>query len=200
MSQDGDGSKVSDELRELALLYSIGALEPDRARVFEEWLRAGDETAAAEVRAFQEAAAQLACSLPAENPSPELRDRLLTRVRQIGFTEPLPGVHVLRASEHGWRKTPFPGVTYKQLYFDAATSMQTSLLRMDRGARYPAHRHAAVEQCLVLEGECAIGQLTLAEGDYERADAETRHDVITTDRGCLLLIIASRHDEFLAEA
>lgn len=186
-----------DEIRELAASYSLGALDPDEARAFEERLRADSGLASEEVRAFQETAARLALALPPVRPSPAVREKLLARI-QPASSEPMPGIHVLRASEEGWRQTAFPGVSYKQLYVDKATDMATSLLRIGPGATYPGHRHAEVEQCLVLEGDLRIGELVLHAGDYERAQAATTHPLIESRQGCLLLIIASRHDELLA--
>lgn len=187
---------VSPEIRDFAVLYSAGLLDEEEARVFEAWLRGSNEAATAELQAFQETAAQLSFALPEEKPDRELRTRLLERIR-AEESEPIPGIHVKRTSSEGFRPTPYPGVTYKPLYVDRATDMATSLLRMEPGARYPKHRHAAAEQCLVIEGEVSIGQLVLRAGDFEWAEAETIHSVLETRHGCVLLIVASRRDEVL---
>jgi anti-sigma factor ChrR (cupin superfamily) len=129
-------------------------------------------------------------------PRSVLREKLLARVRPP-IAQFAPGIFVARASESGWRKTKFAGVSFKELYVDPATQMATSLLRLAPGARYPAHRHTAVEQCLVLEGDVELGALRLSAGDYEWAEASTTHGTIRSDTGCLLLIMASKHDEFL---
>lgn len=164
---------------ELAALFTAGELAPGEAE------------------SLIEAAALLAYAVPQVDPPPSLRDRVMACVEPTP-AEPLPGVHVLRAGEGKWRSTPYPGVTYKLLDYDKRRSMATSLLKLEPGAVYPPHRHSEAEQCLVIEGEARIGGVTIRQGDYERADEDTRHGAIETSTGCLLLIIASTHDEMLA--
>lgn len=186
----------NDEIRDLAILHSAGLLDEEQTRGFESRLWAGDETAKAEFLAFRETAAQLSFALPPARPEPALRERLLERIG-AEESEPLPGIHVLRSSPQGWRSTPYPGVSFKTLYVDRTSDMVTSLLRLEPGAKYPTHRHAAAEQCLVIEGEVSIGDLVLRAGDFEWAQSQTIHPVLESARGCLLLIVASRHDEIL---
>jgi anti-sigma factor ChrR (cupin superfamily) len=129
-------------------------------------------------------------------PHPRVREKLLAAIREPA--SPLPeGITVLRAGEGKWRRTPWPGVTYKTLHVDPATNYFTSLLRMEAGATYPAHRHSGAEQCLVLEGSVRLAGTVLHPGDFELAQARTVHEIIETDTGCLLMIIASRADEML---
>src|SRR5262249_39534142 len=110
---------------------------------------------------------------------------------------PAAGMHVLRHDEGKWRRTPFPGVTVKTLYLDKETAMATNLLRMEPGASYPPHRHTAVEQCLVLEGDIRQGNTVLRAGDYSRNEASSDHGRLHTEGGCLLLLISSVKDELL---
>jgi quercetin dioxygenase-like cupin family protein len=188
-------------MHDTALLYSIGALaEPERLR-FEELLAEGNEEAVRELRECQEIAARLAMLLAEGRPSPSVKERLMASVRakgRDGFSEFEPGIHVLRQDAGRWRQLPWPGVTTKLLHADRTTGFATHLLKLEPGAKYPSHHHAGVEQCLVLEGQVRIGDLLLQAGDFEKADAGTIHHVVTTDAGCLLLIIASKDDEVFA--
>ena len=145
-----------------ALLFTLGTLDADEERVFRARLDTGDSALIAELRAVEETIGQAALSLPLASPRPVLRERLMARVRPP-VTQFAPGIFVARASESGWRRTKFEGVTFKELYVDSATQMATLFLRLAPGAKYPAHRHAAVEQCLVLEGEVHLGDLHLSQ-------------------------------------
>ena len=190
---------LTDDLRDRAALYSVGALEQAEATEFESHLRDGCEICGAEVRSFGAAAAFIGLAAPEAQPDPALRSRLLERIRprdKCGLAEVEPGMHVLRAGEGAWRRTPFHGVAAKLLYVDPHTSLATQLVRMAPGAHFPAHRHSDVEQCLVLEGELKIGGVVLHAGDYGRAAAATNHTIVTTELGCTLLIVASQHDEY----
>ena len=55
------------------------------------------------------------------------------------------------------------GVAFKLLYTDRERGTFTTLVRMDAGASIPAHRHLGVEQCLVIDGDLAIGDKATAE-------------------------------------
>jgi quercetin dioxygenase-like cupin family protein len=181
----------NDEVREMAAMCALGTLSLEESRAFEE--HAGEcEICRSELHSFRETAALIAFSGPVEAPPPGIRDRLLERVR------PPAGVQIVRKADGKWRSTPFPGVTYKPLHRNAETRQITVLLKLAPGAAYPAHRHAEAEECLVLEGSLRIGDLILYAGDYERAEASTTHSTIETDEGCLLLILSSELDEFVA--
>lgn len=143
----------------------------------------------------------LGYAAPAAQPPASLKQTLFERIKASrfpGFTEALPGVHILRAAEKKWKPTPYAGVTYKTLHLDRATSMATSLLKLEGGAVYPPHRHSEAEHCLVVEGDVTSGGVTIGAGDYEIAEPGSVHSPITSKAGAVLLIISSIHDEMLA--
>jgi quercetin dioxygenase-like cupin family protein len=193
--------RMTDELREELALYVFGLLEPEEARGIDRHLKGGCAACFEEWKSLAATATQLPLELEQLRPAPELKQRLMERIsnpRVSSVEEPEEGVFVLRAGRGAWRKTPFPGVTFKVLYNDEQTGYLTSLLRMEAGAQYPAHHHAGVEQCWVIEGTVRIGSIEISKGDFEYAAAETDHGMLQSDTGCLLLIIASRHDEVFA--
>lgn len=177
---------------EKAALYALGFLSAEEAAEFETQL-AGDPSLAEETRSYTETAAELAFATAAE-PPPSLRDRVMNKA--LSGSE--HGMHIVRSSEGRWSQTRFRGVTAKLLLKDHTTGNWTWLLKMDPGAEYPSHRHSSYEQCLVLEGDIGFGDLRLTAGDFEAAPPGTRHEVLRTEGGCLLLIIASPGDEILA--
>lgn len=183
----------TEEIRAAAALYSLGALPEEEARAFADHLAEGCAVCAAEVAAFQAAAAGLPLTAEEVAPPPALRARVLEKI-----AEPEPGMHVVREGEGRWRPTPFPGVTSKTLYYDRETAMATNLLRLEPGASYPPHHHTAVEQCLVLEGDVRQGGVVMTAGDYSRNEAGSDHGRISTVGGCLLLLVSSMKDELLA--
>jgi anti-sigma-K factor RskA len=67
-------------LQDLAAAYALGALSPEETRGFEAFL-AGSPGAQREVAEYREVAALLALGGPEAAPSPDLRDRLLSRMR-----------------------------------------------------------------------------------------------------------------------
>jgi anti-sigma-K factor RskA len=69
-----------ETLQDLAAAYALGALSPDEARRFEAFL-AGSPEAQREVAEYREVAALLALGGPEAAPSPDLRERVLSRMR-----------------------------------------------------------------------------------------------------------------------
>jgi predicted ChrR family anti-sigma factor len=185
---------------ETLTLYAVGLAEADQVRLIDDHLSACN-SCRTELRSFQEAAASLAYALPDVNPPARVRERVLSNVgesRKAPLEQPMPGVFVLREPQQRWRDTPYPGVQVKILYADPVSKSVTSLLKLEPGAVYPQHRHAAVEQCLVLEGEVRIGQIGIKAGDFEFAAAGTHHPSVTTDSGCVLMIVSNQDDEVFA--
>lgn len=101
----------------------------------------------------------------------------------------------VRKGEGIWNRTPFHGVSSKRLYTDPGTNMTTWLVKLEPGAKYPAHSHAEPEQCLVLEGDVRFGEAMFSAGDYMCSLRGSEHEVSTSEKGCLLLIINSPHDK-----
>jgi quercetin dioxygenase-like cupin family protein len=109
------------------------------------------------------------------------------------------GYIMCRAHEGEWEDTGVNGIKVKRLFVDPARDHVTMLVRMPAGASYPRHRHAAAEQCYVIEGDLHVGDTILRAGDYQCADADSMHGVQFTEGGCLLLIVSSQHDEIMEE-
>jgi anti-sigma-K factor RskA len=69
-----------ETLQDLAAAYALGALSPEEARRFEAFL-AGSREAQREVAEYRDVAALLALGGPEAAPSPDLRERMLSRIR-----------------------------------------------------------------------------------------------------------------------
>jgi len=182
---------ATDEILEMASLYTLGLLAPDVSQSFEQHIESGCPVCESEVRTFQETAAQVACSLSESAPPASLRAQLMHRISTP--------VAVKRANEGEWQPSPFPGVTVKRLFSDPVNGGVTSLIRMQPGSLYPSHRHFGLEHCYVLEGDLVFDDHTLQAGDYEVAAPRTDHPPTTTQHGCLLLVISNQQDRVPAQ-
>ncbi|HYZ85646.1 MAG TPA: cupin domain-containing protein [Bryobacteraceae bacterium] len=183
-----------DYLATLAL-YAFDLLEGTEALEMRQHLDSGCSICEAELIALRETAAAIPEADPVSPPD-SVRERLLREISKP-LQEPLPGIFVVKPDRIDWRQTRFPGVSVKRLYVNEATQYMTTLLKIEPGAQYPSHIHKDVEQCLVLEGTVRIGNIRIGQGDFEYALANTTHDPITTDDGCVLLIISHQHDEYV---
>jgi anti-sigma factor ChrR (cupin superfamily) len=96
-----------------------------------------------------------------------------------------PQLITIAAGGGGWREVA-AGAFIKPLWrMDASASM---LLRLQPGARMPAHQHAVEEECLMLSGEAFFGDVLLRAGEYQRAPLATRHGDAYSDVGALLYV------------
>jgi anti-sigma factor ChrR (cupin superfamily) len=122
-----------------------------------------------------------------------LRDRLLDALQPSGLMFRL-------AAEAQWQQTRLPGVEIRTLFHNPQTERVTVCVRMAAGAVYPGHLHHMVEECLVLEGDLRVGDITLGPGDYQAALPGSKHPRQRTTNGCLLLLTLPAADLALTGA
>jgi anti-sigma factor ChrR (cupin superfamily) len=173
--------------RDQAALYALGSMRSEEAASYARHL---EQCAAChrEVDSLSGVARDLVLTAPEDEPPPGLKQRLLSRVRGAGLT-------LLRASEAAWQPSGVPGVDVRALFVDAASDRQTILVRMAPRSSYPRHAHGGTEECYVIQGDLIEGGVVMRAGDYSRFEGGTQHGPLTTERGCLLLVVSSLHDE-----
>jgi len=198
-----DSARTSTaDLHELASLYALDALDDAERKEFEEHLRKGCDKCAADVRSFSGVANLIGESFEAA-PSPQLRERLLQRVSRStgvpGILFKQSGLLIARSDELKWQ-TLAPGIFLKPLYEDAERKYNTSLVRMEAGARYPSHNHAAIEELFMLAGDLHVEDQLLHTGDYCRADSGSIHGETFSDTGCLFLMMASQENQIVGNS
>src|SRR4051812_24986738 len=96
-------------------------------------------------------------------PTPSVQERLARRL--AAETGQTPVVPSRQWSEPEWEQVA-PGIECKLLAADAERHRVSMLVRLAAGARYPAHRHADVEELHLLDGELWIDSRKLVPGDY----------------------------------
>ena len=193
-------SAANNEVRELASMYAAGALPPQEEAEFREHLNRC-EVCAQEARAFREAVSWMPLATGGTPAPARVREELLARIQQVDRqpgqqSEHIPDVRIVRAKEGGWHAM-VPGVMAKRLYAESAAGNAAMLLRMEAGAQFPPHWHADVEHCYVIEGDLHFGDLALGPGDYQCAMASTTHTTSHTEKGCMVLILASQQNQIL---
>jgi quercetin dioxygenase-like cupin family protein len=117
---------------------------------------------------------------PAAPRAAAIRARLLDRVHRDGRR-----FVTVRTAEGEWVPLA-PDIAVKVLDDDGA--MQSFLLRLDPGARLPAHDHPDDEVCVILEGTVRLGDVEVSAGDYHMAPAGSRHGELFSATGAVLFI------------
>lgn len=126
---------------------------------------------------------QLICQALAANDTPlpnrdGLRTRLLSRTTASDRAE--AGWLTVRARSGNWR-TVKSGVRVKMLW--NAPHSSSVLIELAPGASLPVHRHASLEEGIVLSGSFEIDGKQLGPGDYHMSHAGSRHGRITSRQG-----------------
>jgi anti-sigma factor ChrR (cupin superfamily) len=119
-----------------------------------------------------------------------LRERVLAQATAHGM-------RVVRADAGHWELL-LPGVSIKRLRLDTSTGIETTLWRLDVGARIPAHAHSSDEECLVLQGSIVQEGTEYHVGDYLHALAGSDHAAIEAPTGALLMIRSPPVASYLA--
>lgn len=151
------------ELKNLAALYALGHLQGKERPAFEALLQDPQSEAAAYLGQLQPVVEALAWAVTPKEPSPQLRTRLLERVRQEARATSAasrislaPGLLLVLADKLAWKETAVPGIRYKTLFVDRERRYATSLVAMAPGTRYPRHRHTQTEELFLLSGDIQI--------------------------------------------
>lgn len=124
-------------------------------------------------------------------PRPELRARLMARVRQ---DDPPKGFSFRFASDDDWLPHPVPGIRMKVLAMDRARGIATLLLDVAPGAVFPAHHHSSDEECYVVSGTLIACGRSIGPGDFHHADGGSDHGELRTDTGCRVLLVVEPED------
>lgn len=197
----------TDELRELASLYTLDALSSDEKARYEAHLGAGCTVCTSEVASFRSVTGAMGMGVEPVTPQPELRERLMNAIAQTpqpraqqipGVIYEKDGVLIARPDEMDWKACELPGIFQKMLFDDTARGFSTSMVRMSPGTHYPSHKHAGVEELYLLEGDLCVGEIAMCAGDYCRGEAGSIHEEIVTRSGCLFVVTSSHHDQLLA--
>ena len=195
----------NDETREWASLHALNLLTEDDVKTYERHLQ-GCAVCKAEIHSFREVVDEVARAPQSLTPSPFLRERVLASTRPVkaagapakAFPLNSGGLLIANSNEIPWEPSGVPRCWTRLLFEDAVRKYRTSLVRMDAGAVYPAHRHAAVEELYLIEGDLIVEGYSMHPGEYCRAEAGSSHSEVRTDTGCKFIAMASLENEMLA--
>lgn len=107
------------------------------------------------------------------------------------------GLFIRRTEGMEWQPGMAPGCQKKDLFIDAHQESITSLVRMQEGTHFPAHRHGGPEEVFLISGDLVLEGQAMKPGDYCRAEGTTIHGESYTKSGCVFLLRASQHDEII---
>src|SRR5262245_21951872 len=93
----------------------------------------------------------------------------------------------VRSGAEAWKAGTVAGISVKVLRRDPESGASTSLVRFERGARFPAHNHPAGEEVYVLEGDLQIGRDRLKAGDYLYTPPNVTH-AASSEGGAVFLV------------
>lgn len=190
---------TDEEIQDLAASYALGVLGEEDKAVFEAMLKQ-DGSASAHLDYFNEIMEDLTYNTEPLDEPKGLQQRFFSQIKiekqSKEDLDHLRGFHFVRHNEGEWMEV-FPGVRLKQLYEDSERKYSTVILNMDAGATLPDHVHAETEECYVIEGKVSMGGKTFAKGDYIRAEANSVHQSISTENGCVVLVMYSQENEML---
>src|SRR5437867_1564806 len=139
------------------------------------------------------ALAQTAAAGP--TPRPEVRERLLLRVRETAAPPVPEGFSFRLASDEDWLPHPVSGIRMKVLALNRRAGYATLLLDVAPGTRFPSHHHGGAEECYVISGSLHTYGRRMGPGDFLHADAGTDHMDLWTEEGCRVLLVVPPEDD-----
>ncbi len=190
-------------------MYALGALTPAQAAALEQRLQ-HDPGLQAEIARFRAVATAFAASVvPRRGPSPEVRGRVLERIRRTPQAErpalspnrerpstapdihgPPPAGFSLVTGDDGWMKTQVSGLEFRVLSINHKEGYRVMLGRLAPGTRLPHHVHRrGAEGLFVVSGDLYTSGRLLQAGDYVHAEAGTDHPEVYSPNGCIALLV-----------
>lgn len=121
---------------------------------------------------------------PDAAPPSDLFDRIEAEID----APDLPGISTIAAAAGKWSDRG-NGVWCK-LMASSPDGKSVYMLRCMPGGVIPEHFHKGWEYALVLEGAYQIAGRTVRAGDAQNSAPNSFHPEITTEDGCLLLVVA----------
>src|SRR6476619_5207778 len=98
---------------------------------------------------------------------------------------PERAAHYLDVPNMPWEATKFPGIKIKVLYTDD-TGITTALFKLDPGAVWPLHEHAALEQTYVIEGTIEDREGVSGPSQTVGRTAGNQHEAVAPNGAVLL--------------
>ena len=125
-------------------------------------------------------------------PTASLQMRLALRVAEETGKDPvLPSGRSW--SEPRWEQVA-PGIECKLFAVDTERHRVSMLVRLEPGARYPAHTHAGVEHIHLLSNELWIDDRKLFPGKYNYGALGASDESVWSETGCTCVLITSTKD------
>lgn len=117
-----------------------------------------------------------------------MRGDLLQKIKSVEASKQ-PGFSTMLAKEGEWIEA-FPGAQFKVLHDDGKglDGLLSYLIKLEPGVEMDGHDHPFDEECLMLEGDLTLGDITLNKGDFHYASTGVRHGHLSTKNGCMAFI------------
>ena len=173
-----------EDLDQTAAAYALGLMRGSSRAGIEARL-SSDQALQAKVKLWQESFSMLDFAAGQEIPPAGPFDAILEAID--AEEREIPGTITRRAGSGEWIEMA-PGVTFTVLFDDPVAKRRSMLVRALPGAIYESHLHEGHEECIVLEGDLLMGELTLSAGDYHLAAKGSTHPPATTRSGALLYL------------
>jgi DNA-binding NarL/FixJ family response regulator/quercetin dioxygenase-like cupin family protein len=107
------------------------------------------------------------------------------------------GLFMFRTESMIWQAGKVPGCWVKTLIVEEGSRIATSLVRMDAGSHFPAHRHFSTEEVFLLAGDLVVEGQEMKPGDYCYAETNSVHSESHTETGCIFVLRTSELDEII---
>ena len=203
MSQGEQHPGATDQTLQWSAAYCLATLSDEQRRDYEQHLSicpSCRELVQRDAALLAKWALAIVAEIPAAADE-RFRERLQDlppEEQNSGVLLQQNGLLIARSETMEWQPGASAGIWTKPLFVDPDRQYATSLVRMDKGIHYPAHRHEDVEELYLLAGDLLVEGHSMRAGDYCRAEPDSIHRESSTVGGCLFVLMSSQKDEVLA--
>jgi anti-sigma factor ChrR (cupin superfamily) len=192
-------TRNAEDMNVLAALHALGALDGEDVGRFQQLRGEANRQELDLIDEYEKVAGLIGLSQsPSSKPPDDVKKKILARLggqAKAGLpNEATQEFSFLYGDKLEWMKHPVEGVQFAQLSLDAERRYATLLFKVEPGTVYPPHHHTGPEECYVIQGDLRIGDVVLHAGDFTHADTGSDHVPLSTENGCLLLLVVAATD------
>lgn len=196
---------VNDCFCDLAPLYALDLLAESEKATVEQAIDQCPELAE-ELASYESAATAMAYDVPVLPMATSLKNQLFDRLgldapaasirpEPVSPVQRPPSYSAVRSQDLNWQPYSTPGVLIAIVHRNKVTRELIGFLKAEPGVCYPLHRHAAIEEIFMMEGDLVIEDQVYGAGDYIRSLPGSSH-APHTNGGCRFFFHTSIDDEY----
>jgi hypothetical protein len=116
-------------------------------------------------------------------------DAIQWESRYVGGSRFADGSAIIRPEEMAWTNGPLDGIRFRLTHIDRSSGMWTAIFKVEPNVSTPPHFNHGEVQIYALEGNLAVGQVSLGAGDYFQDAGGLVREIVAGPNGATFFVM-----------